>query len=338
MLPYKRLEEEKDENRFEARLLTEVDYKAFLPVYNDFQTRAIEEYKFELEPLDFNGFIEAVEKNLINCVVLFESGIAVAFLVYTTAISEAIELNIIHSFKMENVQERANYLLKKFLELTRSERKEKVVCYPMLGSQKNLVGDIARYGFKFVGLAVLRFFMSGTNSREILKMTELPELSEDYKLVEWDEKYFQDAVYVVQEAFETSADALFDPRFKSVEGTDDIITKIVRDLYAEFLPQATTVVLHNDKPVGFCFMNLTGGTIANIPIVAIKKDFQGKGLSKHMLKNSLEKLLNLYDSGEKQIIEVNTTTETNNFQALKMYRHLGFKEDYNYPQSYLPIR
>ena len=24
-----------------------------------------------------------------------------------------------------------------------------------------------------------------------------------------------------------------------------------------------------------------------------------------------------------------------NFQALKMYRHLGFKEDYNYPQSYL---
>ena len=33
-----------------------------------------------------------------------------------------------------------------------------------------------------------------------------------------------------------------------------------------------------------------------------------------------------------------TTTETNNFQALKMYRHLGFKEDYNYPQSYLPTK
>ena len=35
---------------------------------------------------------------------------------------------------------------------------------------------------------------------------------------------------------------------------------------------------------------------------------------------------------------VNTTTETNNFQALKMYRNLGFKEDYNYPQSYLPVK
>lgn len=44
------------------------------------------------------------------------------------------------------------------------------------------------------------------------------------------------------------------------------------------------------------------------------------------------------DNGIKPITEVNTTTETNNFQALKMYRHLGFKEDYNYPQSYLPTK
>ena len=118
----------------------------------------------------------------------------------------------------------------------------------------------------------------------------------------------------------------------------DIITKIVKNLYAEFLPEATSVLLCNDIPVGFCFMNLTGGTIANIPIVAIKKEHQGKGLSKYMLKRSIEQLLRWVDAGEKPITEVNTCTETNNFQALKMYRHLGFKEDYNYPQSYLPVR
>ena len=85
-------------------------------------------------------------------------------------------------------------------------------------------------------------------------------------------------------------------------------------------------------------MNLTGGQIANIPIVAIKKEHQGRGLSKHMLKRLVDKLIEWVDSGEKHILEVNTCTETNNFQALKMYRHLGFKEDYNYPQSYLPTR
>ena len=338
MLPYKHAENEKDNNKFEARLLTSADYKVFAPIYNDFRNRAIEDYKFELEPLGFDDFIESVEKNLIDCLVLFENTIPVAFLVYTTAISEAVELNIIHSFKMENIEERGLYLVKKFLELTKSERLEKIVCYPMLGAQKDLIGEIARYGFKFVGIAVLRFMMAGTNSRDILKISELPGLDSEYKLVDWQDKYFEDAVEVVQEGFENSADALFDPRFKTIEGTRDIITKIVQNIYAEFLPEATTVILYNNIPAGFCFMNLTGGRIANIPIVSIRKEHQGKGLSKHMLKKSVEKLIQWADNGEKPITEVNTTTETNNFQALKMYRHLGFKEDYNYPQAYLPLK
>lgn len=327
-----------ENNNFETRLLTSNDYKAFATVYNDFRDRAVTEYNFELEPLDFEGFTDAVEKNLIDCLVLYDNTIPVAFLVYTTAISEAIELNIIHSFKMENMVERAMYLIKKFLELTKAERLDKIVCYPMLGSQKNLIGDIARYGFKFVGIAVLRFMMAGTNSREILKTTQLSQLDNEYRLVDWQDKYFEDAVEVVQEGFETSADALFDPRFKTIEGTRDIISKIVKNIYAEFLPEATTVMLYNNIPVGFCFMNLTGGRIANIPIVSIRKEHQGKGLSKHMLKKSVEKLIEMADNGIKPITEVNTTTETNNFQALKMYRHLGFKEDYNYPQSYLPTK
>ena len=327
-----------ENNNFEARLLTSNDYKAFATVYNDFRDRAVTEYNFELEPLDFEGFTDAVEKNLIDCLVLYDNTIPVAFLVYTTAISEAIELNIIHSFKMENMVERAMYLIKKFLELTKAERLDKIVCYPMLGSQKNLIGDIARYGFKFVGIAVLRFMMAGTNSREILKTTQLSQLDNEYRLVDWQDKYFEDAVEVVQEGFETSADALFDPRFKTIEGTRDIISKIVKNIYAEFLPEATTVMLYNNIPVGFCFMNLTGGRIANIPIVSIRKEHQGKGLSKHMLKKSVEKLIEMADNGIKPITEVNTTTETNNFQALKMYRHLGFKEDYNNPQSYLPTK
>ena len=329
---------QKDNTNFEARLLSADDYKGFATIYNDFRDRAFDEYNFELEPLGFEDFVDAVEKKLIECLVLFDNTIPVAFLVYTTAISEAIELNIIHSFKMENMVERGMYLIKKFLELTKSERYDKVVCYPMLGEQKNLIGDIARYGFKFVGIAVLRFMMSGTNSRDILNITQLSELDSDYRLVDWQDKYFEDAVEVVQEAFETSADALFDPRFKTPEGTRDIMDKIVNNIYAEFLPEATTVMLYNNIPAGFCFMNLTGGRIANIPIVAIRKEHQGKGLSKHMLKKSVESLIHMADNGERPITEVNTTTETNNFQALKMYRHLGFKEDYNYPQAYLPVK
>lgn len=326
------------ETTHEAKLLTEDNYKSFSAVYNDFRNRATIEYKFELEPLDYGGFIDAIEKNLINCVILLEDNIPVAFLVYTTAISEAIELNIIHSLKMENMLTRSKMLIDEFLNLTRNDRREKIVCYPMLGAQKTLIGEIARFGFKFIGIAVLRFLMTGTNSRDILQLTELNELNQCYSIAPWSPDYVDNAVHLVREAFDTSADALFDPRFKSLEGTHDIIDKIVNDVYAEFLPQATSVLLCNGTPVGYCFLNLTGGQIANIPIVAIKKEHQGKGLSKHMLKYSIDKLIEWVEAGEKNILEVNTCTETNNFQALKMYRHLGFKEDYNYPQSYLPLR
>ena len=320
---------------FQAKLITEDEYKGFESVYNDFRDRAREEYKFELEPLDYKGFIDAVRKDLIKCIVLLENSIPTAFLIYTTSISEAVELNIIHCYNMENIEERSRYLVKEFLNETEDEREDKVVCYPMLGAQKNLIHEIAKFGFKFIGIVVLRFMMFGTNSKEIFKMYEPEPLLYEYCITEWSNKYFNDAVKVVNEAFEESADALFDPRFKTLEGTNDIIHKIVEDVYAEFLPQATTVLLHNGKPAGFCFMNLTGGQIANIPIFGLKKEHQGKGLSKLMLANSLKKLISMSENGTRNITEVNTTTETNNFQALKLYRHLGFKEDYNYPQSYL---
>ena len=314
------------------------DYVSFETVYEDFVNRAVSEYNFELAPLGFEDFIESYEKGLIKCLVLYENSIAVAFCVYTTAISEAIELNIIHCINMENLLERNRYLVQEFLEQTQKEREEKIVCYPMLGEQKTIISELARYGFRFVGIAVLRFLMHGTNSRDILNLSRLNDMDTCYKIVEWSDEYFQEAIPIVQEAFEDSADALFDPRFKSLEGTHDILSKIVNNIYAEFLPEAISVLLCNNIPVGFCFMNLTGGKIVNIPIVAIKKDHQGRGLSKHMLKNSLQKILQLVDFENRPITEVNTCTETNNFQALKMYRHLGFKEDYNYPQSYLPTR
>ncbi|MBQ8168574.1 GNAT family N-acetyltransferase [bacterium] len=321
-----------------AKLLSEEDYKGFEPVYEDFRTRAISDYNFELEPLVYDDFVEAVKKNLIECLILLEDGIPAAFLVYTTMISEAVELNIIHSLNKEKFLIRSKHLLQKFLEETSKIRENKIVCYPMLGEQKFLIGEIARFGFKFVGIEVLRFLMSGTNSREILKMTQLRNLPSCYKVVPWDQKYFNDAVHIVQEAFETSADALFDPRFKTLDGTYDILTKITKDVYAEFLPEASSVLMCDNNPVGFCFMNLTGGQIVNIPIVGIKKEHQGRGLSKLMLKHSMDKILEWVEKAERPITEINTCTETNNFQALKMYRHLGFKEDYSYPQSYLPMK
>lgn len=322
---------------YDTRFLTTNDYNKFESLYEDFRNRAAKDYNFELEPLDYNGFLDAIDKDFIKCIILVDdTDMPEAFLVYTTAISEAIELNIVHCKDRENFLEYAKALLTRFLEVTPNLRREKIVCYPMLGEQKSLISVIAKLGFKFIGIEVLRFLMDGTPSRDLFSRARIVKLPEDYEVVEWDEKYFDDAINIIQEAFNDSSDALFDPRFKSRAGTRDIITKIVTNVYAEFMPKATSVLLYEGKPVGFSFMNVTGGNIVNIPLVGIRQEHQGKGLSTIMLKHSMDNIFKEIDENGSPITEINTTTETNNLQALRLYKNLGFIEDYSYPQSYLP--
>ena len=321
---------------FETRLLLKTDYPNFEILYDDFRARAIEDYKFELPPLEYKDFIAAVEKGLINCIVLIENDFPTAFLVYTTNISEAIELNIIHLYKLDNVMKKGYYLLEEFINRTKMTRIRKVVCYPMLGTQKMLMSEASKFGFKFIDTTVLRFPFCGGISRTMFELKKLLPLSNEYNIVPWNDEFYGYAVDIIKSSFEDSADALFDPRFKSDDGVRDILTKITENIYAEFLPQATSVLLYGDEPVGICFTNLTDD-IANIPLFAIKKEHRNKGLAKYLLQNSIKTMIKLADSGEIPIKEVNTTTETSNSPALKSYLHMGFREDYSYPQAYLPV-
>ena len=323
------------ETNYEVELLSKENSKIFKGVYNDFKAKAISEYKFELDPLDFESFVDAVEKEYLQCIVLKENLIPTAFLVYTTSISESIELNMVHCLGTEDENTKYKLLIEKFLELTESERHNKVVSYPMLGHQSIFTADVSKFGFKFIGLAVLRFIMGNASSERILENMKLLERPEGYKIVSYSDEYKQDAIRIIHESFRDTSDAVYDSRYKTMEGTADIINKIVEDVYGEFLPEATSVLLYNDVPCGFVFANITGGKIANVPLVAIDKSHRGKGLSEHLLSRTIKLIVDWTKLGKRDFSEVNVTTETNNYKALKMYRKIGFREDYCYPQAYL---
>ena len=320
---------------YEVELLNSNIYKFFAGVYNDFKAKAVDEYKFELEPLPYEEFVDAVEKDYMKCIVLKENEIPTAFLVYTTSISEAVELNLIHCLGTEDELTKIKLLIEKFLELTEVERQTKVVSYPMLGHQAVFTADISKYGFKYIGLAVLRFMMGNASSERILENMKLSEKPSEYKIVSYDPSYREDAVRIIHESFRDTQDAIYDTRFKTIEGTKDIINKVVDSIYGEFLPEVTSVLLYNDKPVGFAFANVTGGKIANLPLVAIEKEHRGHGFSEHLLNRSIKTIVDWTKLGKKVFSEVNVTTETNNYKALKMYRRIGFREDFCYPQAYL---
>lgn len=323
------------ETTYKVEVLDGNTYKIFKGVYNDFKSKAISDYKFELEPLPYEEFIDAIEKGYMSCIVLKENNIPTAFLVYTVSVSEAVELNIIHCLGTEDEITKNKLLIEKFLELTEAERQAKVVSYPMIGHQSIFTPDIAKYGFKFIGLAVLRFVMGNPSSERILENMKLPEYKDDYKIVTYSDDYREDAVRVIHEAFRDTPDAIYDTRYKSMEGTRDIINKIVENIYGDFLPEATSVLLYKDDPVGFVFANITGGKIANIPLVAIEKNHRGNGFSEILLNRTIKTMVDWTKIGSREFTEVNVTTETNNYKALKMYRKIGFREDYCYPQAYL---
>ncbi len=306
----------------------------FRGVYNDFKSKAFSEYKFELEPLDYEEFTASVNEGLIKCLILLEDEIPTAFMVYTTEISEALELNMIHCIGDEKLNEKRKLLMEKFLEVNKELLKEKVVTYPMLGSQEQFTPEITKYGFKLIGLAVERFEFGNIKSIEIFKAYKQRTLPEDYKIVKWDEKYSEDIINIINTSFKETSDALFDPRFLSSEGSRDILTKIVTGIYGKFLPDCTSVLLYKDKPVGICFANITAGRIANVPIIGMGKEHCSKGLGEAMLYNTVKSLTDKHLS---MLSEVNASTETDNYPALKMYRRLGFKEDYYYTQAYKPI-
>lgn len=307
----------------------------FKGVYNDFKNKAYSDYKFELEPLEYDDFCLSVNNGLIKCLVLLEEEIPTAFMVYTTEISEALELNMIHCLGEENLNDKRKLLMDKFMENNRALLKEKVVTYPMLGAQDQFTPEITKYGFKLVGLAVERFELSNLHSVQIFKNFTPRPLPEGYKITQWDAKYCDEIINVINTAFKNTSDALFDPRFSSKEGCTDILNKIVTGVYGKFLPDCTSVLLQNDKPVGICFTNITAGRIANIPLIGMGAEHCSKGLGEAMLHSSMNRLITNYIN---QLSELNASTETDNYPALKMYRRLGFKEDYYYPQAYRPAK
>lgn len=323
------------ESIYKAELLNATMYKFFSGVYNDFRLKARTDYLFELEPLEYDEFLKAIDADLLKCISLMENDIPTGFLAYTTSISEGIELNMIHFLGNDDISNKFKILMNKFLELTEQERKRKVICYPMLGAQNTYTPDISKFGFKFIGQAVLRYMMDNPQCERVLEGVKPQQLPYQYKITGWSEEYLSETTELILETFRDTPNALFDTRFRSFNGVEDIVNKIVDGIYGTFLPKNTSVLLCENKVCGIAFANLTTEHIANIPLVGISKKHRGKGYSKNLLQRTVRMMVDDAKLGINACKEINVTTETNNYKALKMYRRVGFKEDYCYPQAYL---
>jgi len=321
---------------YSTEVLSEKYFKIFMGAYNDFRTNCKRDYMFELEPLNYEDFLEYFKKGIIKCIILLEGAIPTGFLAYSEAQEGAIELYVIHCLGEENKKEKVNLLMQAFMKETETVRKSSVVSFPLLGIQEVFKDEIEKFGFRFVNLAVLDFPITDkkeTKSLEKMRFTNLPI---GYKIVPYKDFFKEDLRNCIYKSFANATDTNYDPRFKTLKGVDDITHKITDGIYGRFLDSASKILLFENDVIGFCLANITGSHIANICLTGILEEHRGLGLSEVMLKKTVEDVIKMNREGELQVDSFNVSTDYDNTPAVKMYNQIGFKLTYTYPQGFLP--
>ena len=319
-----------------TEVLSERYFKIFMGAYNDFRTNCKDDYRFELDPLNYDDFLEYFKKGIIKCIILLEGSIPTGFLAYSEAQKDAIELYMIHCLGSENQTEKKKLLMEAFLRETQESRKNSLVSYPMLGKQEDFKDSASNFGFKFVNLSVFDFPILDKKETRALEKIRFTDLPIGYKVVQYREIFKEGLKNCIFKAFEGTSDNYFDPRFRTLEGVEDIVQKITEEIYGKFLSSASRILLYENEVVGFCLANTTNSHIANIPLVGIVKDHRGLGLSEVMIKNTVEEIIKMNRQGTISVDTLNVSTDLDNKPAVKMYKQMGFKLSYTYPQAYMP--
>ncbi len=289
-------------------------------LYNDFKLKAITDYGFEFEPLEFENFKNTIFQN-INKGYFSETNSNVdGFLIYTDKLNEAVELTLIFAKHKEIKEE----LLKTFLNDIKNTFKNKTISYPLLSKQSENEDLLIKFGFNFV-------------KQEILEIQDLytytADLPKGYELCSWHDEFAQKAAKILQENFSKLSDAKFDPRFLTFIGCKKIIELITKGILGKFLPDITSVLLYKNEPIGFCFINLSNTETANIPILVLSNTHHGKKLGEKTVKSSVSKLFSQNISVKK----INVTCDGDNISAIKTYLNSGFTKSEEYKHFYLKI-
>lgn len=321
---------------YETAILEEKYFKVFQGAYNDFRLKARTDYKFEIDPLLYEDFIDSIKKGLISCVVLLEDSIPTGFLAYTTVEGDVIEVFVTHCLGTDDIDTKRKMMFEKFLELTEKQRKHAVVSYAMLGVQDSFKPTVASFGFQFIDTGVVVFDIKNKQLIKELSQLNFSELPIGYKFTPYRDIYFEELSEVIFAAFKNSSDVNFDVRFATIEGCRDITHKITTSVYGRFLPQASKILLYENKLVGFCLANITGDGIANLPLIGILDEHKGQKLSKPLVKAAVLDVVKLSQGGIIELNELNASLDLNMPAAVKMYESAGFTQSYKYAQAYLP--
>ncbi len=319
-----------------AHRITSNNLDGLKAIYDRFREKAIPEYRWSGEPLPFDALkVAFLDKQILGYWVEDTAHPEpIAFLLYKPEAHRALEINMLYS-EVQDYKTVLDRLMRLFIADNRETTGWDVVSYAMLGLQEAFIRTITWYGFKPIGQAILSFDLTDPLSVQIAHQQQFTLPGPDYRLDCWQPQYAGAVAECVYDAFSSAVDSLWDPRFKTLLGARSLVGVLTSDLIGKFMPSCTSVLLRQDEPIGFCFLLQDTLTQAHIPLIGLKPDEKRKNLGNALLRDCLDRVIQEMLAGHNSILKIYSTTDTDNIRAIKMYRRMGFREEYNYPHVYL---
>jgi ribosomal protein S18 acetylase RimI-like enzyme len=321
----------------QAHRITTESVDALRGLYERFCQKAVSEYRWAHEPIAFEALVQSLSRDLVRGYWVEDTAISepVALMLYRLETHRAIEINLIY-VEVDDLKTVTDRLIRRFIADNRETEGWDVVSYAMLGPQGVLVRTLPWYGFKPIGQAQFCLDLTDSISLQIFQQQAFEPLEAGYQLDGWQPHYAGAVAECIHEAFQNAVDSLWDPRFRTLIGARQVVGLMTAGMMGQFLPTCTSILLKDGQPVGFCFLLQDSLMEAHIPLIGIKPDQRRKKLGSQLLKDCIARTVQDMVSEKNNILRIKATTDTDNIRAIKMYRRLGFREEYNYPHVYLP--
>jgi ribosomal protein S18 acetylase RimI-like enzyme len=143
-------------------------------------------------------------------------------------------------------------------------------------------------------------------------------LPEGLKIVIYTPMYFETVAGMMCETSD-QMDRVVNPLFTSVEGCKTLLGQMLGGTFGVSRPELTYVALQGDRLAGYLITASFTEGIVHIDDIAVDSAFRGKGLASAMIDRLIK------DSGAAGNISVELAVTTSNVDALRLYRHKGFK-------------
>jgi hypothetical protein len=323
------------------------------PLYQQFLIEAKTDYGWSEGAIPFELLVQVLAMQDLYAIGLEDTTLTgtdsrlVGFMLYRVEPHHAIEVNLVYLAdtipQKTAVDKLFTFAIAQWLEIPDWQ----VISYAMLGKQTMLIKSLTWYGFQPVGQCVMTVNLTDPLIMTLLvkqKQANLFTPPEGLHLVPWQATFKQPVARLLYEAFHQKTDALWDPRFRSEAGAATVLDIITNSQIGQFYPDYSWVLATTPTPqqqmdfVGFSFLVQADLLTGNIPLIGLSPlpEYRNKGLGKGLLQHTIFNVVDGILAGILPMLEVHATVDTDNSQAMKMYRSVYFQETSNYAHVHLP--